>query len=172
MLFAGLLIYLPAAAQPAAPVIKQLPANEYDTLRTILTRANAGMLKDTVLIHYQFHDAFEKMQTDEIIQQQLTAELRRLHYAMAGRKNISIVYLGEPGEATERAKDFNNLITEDKDKQLYRLLFSTGKKAASIMLLPDRQCLMVNDEDKWVALQWSGRDLHNFLKGGQMAVLN
>ncbi|RYF89346.1 MAG: hypothetical protein EOO03_06245, partial [Chitinophagaceae bacterium] len=126
---------LPATAQSLSTGYKKIPATAYDSLRKILAEANAGLLKDTVIIHYQFpHNAEPPAYNDELIQQNTTNSLRRLHCAMAQRKNISLLHFTFPGDTASTT--YNNLIREDIGFRIQQLVFEKDTRANSILLLP------------------------------------
>lgn len=150
--FSALLLAGQAAAQPSDAVLHQLDASTYDSVKTMLKKAWIPALKDTIIIHYQQQvPADMGMLNDEKIQQNITDELRFLHTNLVWRKNLDIFQYAADNAASNKLKEFNNLLIIDTGNELNRLLFSE-QPASSVIILPDRKCIYLTGNQKWMAL--------------------
>lgn len=139
----------------AQPVVYQLPSATYDSVKHLLKKSWAPALKDTIIIQYQpeLPEGLVK-ESDEIIQQNITGELRFLHNALVSRKNITVLQYAAEGPANSKLQQFNNLISIDQGNLLHGLLLREYP-GGSLMLLPDGTCILFPGNEKWTAVKTS-----------------
>ena len=162
-------------AQAESPAIQSnttigsLSAAEYDSITTLLRQYSLIPLHDTIILKYQNDVApagnNSATADDEIIQQTITGELRKLHQAMARRKNISIFNFIEPGMAANDMVANNNLAIIETSGILQRLLLKGKNATSSILLIPGRQYICFSGAQGWEALDFTGRQVKQFLAG-------
>ena len=162
-------------AQAESPAIQSnttigsLSAAEYDSITTLLRQYSLIPLHDTIILKYQNDVApagnNSATADDEIIQQTITGELRKLHQAMARRKNISIFNFIEPGMAANDIVANNNLAIIETSGILQRLLLKGKNATSSILLIPGRQYICFSGAQGWEALDLTGRQVKQFLVG-------
>jgi hypothetical protein len=135
----------------AQPVVYQLPATTYDSVKNILKRSWAPVLKDTIILQYQPAMPADVVNgNDELIQQDVTADLRFLHNTMVTRKNICLLQYAAESPGNEKLKAFNNFLTIDKGNELQQMLL-TKFESGSLILLPTGTCVLYPGKEKWAA---------------------
>ncbi|MBC7937482.1 MAG: hypothetical protein H7Y86_19215, partial [Rhizobacter sp.] len=131
----------------------RLTTAEYDSVRTLLKQYSTIDLKDTIILKYQYDVVPAGNQPNtldvEIIQQMVTGELRKLHSAMAKRKNISLFNLTAPGTAADSLLMYNNLAMIDTSGILQRLLLTRKSSTSSVILMPGRQFICFTAAAGW-----------------------
>lgn len=148
----------------------RLSQQEYDSIRNLLKTYSLLPLKDTIIFKYQYdvvpQGNIPRTLNDEIIQQNITKELRQLHSALAKRKNISLFDFIAPGPGADSILVYNNLGIVDADKNIQRLLMANSQSANAMILMPDKRFICLKDEDGWAALKLSPHDLQQLLQAG------
>jgi hypothetical protein len=153
----------------------QLPAAQYEALRSLLQGYSILPLKDTLIIKYEYdmqQTGIPVVENDDIIQQNITTELRMLHNAMLKRKNITLLSMIEPGNRADSMKIYNNMVNVDLAKSVYRLLLNDLNAVNSVIILPSGKYICFNSADGWAALRVSGGEIQQLLSSTAKSINN
>lgn len=134
----------------------KLSETQYDSLRHMLGTGSFQSLRDTLIIKYEYETgeaAIYNEKDDELIQQNVTDELRMLHNAQVCRKNISVFSLVEPGANADSTLEYNNTAMLDQFKLVQRLLLNNTSQYNSIIVFPNGSFTAFQCADGWAALR-------------------
>ena len=129
----------------------QLSDSSYNALKHFLTTSTNSILKDTIIIKYDYNhetcwDLLDQ-KNDDYIMGLVKRHQERVQQVLATRQNISVFVFRERGNDINKIKIWDNSIMIDSSKKLYKLLFKKRCTCgSSIIVMPDKRFVFIRSD--------------------------
>ncbi|MFW2476360.1 MAG: hypothetical protein ACN4EP_05570 [Sediminibacterium sp.] len=129
----------------------ELSDSSFTALKQYLTNATNTILKDTIIIKYDYNNETCWNSLDQhgkkYIMRLVNANKKRIEQILAKRENISLFTFREPGNNINKLKKWDPSILIDSTKQLFNLLFSERCTCgSSILIMPDKKFVFLRSD--------------------------
>ena len=146
----------------------QLNDSTFLAVKKYLTRGTATILKDTIIIKYDYNyescwDILDQSEADHIMGF-VKRHQERVKRFLLTRQNVSFFAYREPGNSLNKIKKWDNTILIDSSKRLFRLVFNERQNCGnSILLLPDKRFIYLRSDSHTEILDLTQEQIDQYL---------
>lgn len=145
-----------------------LDQQSYDLIKAYLEKENQTKLKDTIIIKYNFAgddcwgatDALGKKKSLEVIE----SNNNHINAVSSKRPNVSIFEYRQKGNNQNNVKLKSPYIKIDNNDLIKNLLFKEKTTCGtSIIILPNRRCLIIKSDAHFNAINLSTKEINVYI---------
>lgn len=146
----------------------KLEDSTYNSLKQFLTSSTNQLLKDTLIIKYDYNNetcwGLLDKKEDEYVMGFITRHKERVQQVLLARQNVSIFDFREAGTNINKIKKWDNSILIDSSKTLFNLLFKERCTCgSSIIVMPDRRFVFLRSDSHSEAMDLTQKQIGDLL---------